>query len=355
MTARRTLLALALLHASLARAAGPELAWRYRGGARMDAAPAATATAVAFTARSTLTLLDAAGNRQWTAAMADGTNGPASFDAPPAFTGGRVVLASRRGHVTALDAATGRILWQYEAGAGIRAAPLPAPGTNRLYVLTESSAVHCLDAERGTPLWRTEEGGRCESAPALAAGRVVFGNCDAALFVFDAASGNSLGKFPLGDDAQIASGMLTEGTRVVTGSRGGAIFAVDVLSGKTAWVNRDSTAETFTTPALGKDFIVAGSSDGHVYAVNAADGRPLWKCDVTDSPSSPLVLGSAVYVTARGSLIRIGASTGAVDWKLRIADDLSAPVACGEQVVVAADDGTVSAYRAAIVEEKSHE
>lgn len=97
----------------------------------------------------------------------------------PTVVGGRLFVASQRGEVWALDAATGCTHWSYAAQSGVRTAMtvgrLP-DGRHGLYLGDYNANVYALDAVTGAELWRRDldahEGARITGAPALHDGRL---------------------------------------------------------------------------------------------------------------------------------------------------------------------------------------
>jgi len=79
----------------------------------------------------------------------------------PTIVGGRVFVTSSFGRVSALDAATGCVLWSYEAARGVKSPVVvaalspPAPARTMAFFGDESANVHAIDAETGAALWKT--------------------------------------------------------------------------------------------------------------------------------------------------------------------------------------------------------
>ena len=69
-----------------------------------------------------------------------------------AADGGRVYAATGFGYVVALDARTGKKLWEKNLGSPVRASPT-AVG-ERVFVVTKEGHVFCLSGSDGTELWK---------------------------------------------------------------------------------------------------------------------------------------------------------------------------------------------------------
>ena len=83
----------------------------------------------------------------------------------------------------------------------------------------------------------------------------------------------------------------------------------------------EKVPDTCSDPA-GRGFV--GSNDGHLYAINLADGRKVWAYQTADAvEAAPLVLQGAVYVgSVNGYLYALDAATGALQWKYQTRDKI---------------------------------
>ncbi|MBE3098113.1 MAG: PQQ-binding-like beta-propeller repeat protein, partial [Planctomycetes bacterium] len=70
--------------------------------------------------------------------------------------------------------------------------------------------------------------------------------------------------------------------------------------------------------------VFVGSNDGHLYALDLADGRKVWAYETADAvEAAPLVLQGAVYVgSVDGFLYALDAATGALRWKYQTQDKI---------------------------------
>src|SRR5690606_35031977 len=93
-----------------------------------------------------------------------GFEGVRSVIGQPSVTGGRVLIGVDTGMVHALDAATGEECWSFQAGAGVRTAPVVADvdGEALVFVSDMEATVYALGFADGTPRWHT----RVEDHPA---------------------------------------------------------------------------------------------------------------------------------------------------------------------------------------------
>ena len=89
-----------------------------------------------------------------------GLPGAVQVFSQPTVAGGRVFIGSDSGQVYSLDAATGCVRWSFLAGAGVRTAPVigtvrGAPGAV-VFVGDMKARLYALDARTGRQLWSTK-------------------------------------------------------------------------------------------------------------------------------------------------------------------------------------------------------
>lgn len=110
------------------------------------------------------------------------------------------------------------------------------------------------------------------------------------------------------------SPVLDHGTLYVGGTDG-HLYALDAANGKIKWVYTTG-AEIISKPAVVNGIIYFGSGDGNFYAV-AQDGKLRWQ-HKADSPiySSPCVQDGTVYFGSRnGTMYALRADSGVMQWK----------------------------------------
>jgi len=205
-------------------------------------------------------------------------------------------------------------------------------------------ALHCVDLTDGQPIWKTEGISRCDGSPSVGDGLVVFGSCVAALHVFSAADGRLERDIEVGTDSEVAGGVAVDGDTVVTGSRSGRVLHADLRTGATIWVNDDSNFEVFSTPAVSRDYVVFAANDGYVYAVDRETGAKRWSFDTNGMPSSPVIAGDKVVITADGFLYTVRLEDGALVWSHEVSDVITGPAVVGGTIIVGSEDGTVTAF-----------
>ncbi len=117
------------------------------------------------------------------------------FQSSAAVADGTVYVGCRDAHVYALDAATGRKRWDYPTSKSwVNVTPAVRDGT--VYAATsDSSRVMGLDAKTGRLKFNVDAGAFVFSSPALAGNALYIGTHGGTLFAIDAKTGDVLSRF----------------------------------------------------------------------------------------------------------------------------------------------------------------
>ncbi len=240
-----------------------------------------------------------------------------------AHAGGVVYVSSGFGLLSALDAATGAVIWQQKLDATGSGAPTVAGGV--VYVMAGDDNAWAVDATSGRVRWQlsgTPDVANILGAPAPA----VTG--DLAIFAF-------------GDgevQAAFAQGGLPRWSTQVAGQR--RFDAGAKVS--------DITGD----PVVAGGQLYVGSAQGRLVAMNPDSGERVWTA--TEGSAGPVwpVAGAVFAVSDRGELLRLAASDGAVVWRAPLPGFTTerprrqigrfahhGPIVAGGRVVVASSDG----------------
>jgi outer membrane protein assembly factor BamB len=135
---------------------------------------------------------------------------------------------------------------------------------------------------------------------------------------------------------------------VLVGGSDGVIRALLRSDGGPAWTYR-AGARVAVTPGPIGDVLYAASTDGTVHAVDAAVGKRLWTAPAnTRLDAAPRVAGGAVVVGGRDGRVRTFELTGKEGWRYRTGGEIrSRPSAGLGLVFVATRDGRLYAIDAA--------
>lgn len=184
----------------------------------------------------------------------------------PALGEGRVYLASQDGKVYALERASGRELWTYDAGSTLAAAPIFDRGT--VYVAGFNNQLVALRALDGEPRW-------------------VCG---------------------LGEAIEFCSPVFLDGTVYLAG-RGGSVFAVDADRGTFRW--KRSVGRLFRGSMTGSAGLLCVADSSGIYGLDASTGSTRWT--IAEGAQSPVYAAGLIFcVTHVGVLLVIDPENGSI-------------------------------------------
>lgn len=249
----------------------------------------------------------------------------------PVVAGGLAYVGSDDGHVYALEAATGRLRWAWRTEGPVPSTPAVSDG--RVHVLSYDGRLHTLDATSGAPLWtfRTQGERRFEA-------RGLHGTQPRTQTIAD----------PY--DVYLSSPAVADGM-VYVGSSDGHVYALDAASGSLRWKQRTGEV-VHASPAVAEGLVVVGSWDGVLHALDARSGERRWALQTGRDPlmanqqgfqSSPAIVDGVVYVGCRDShLYAVDLRTGAERWRVSTGSSwvVSSPAVVDGLVVFATSDSS---------------
>lgn len=197
----------------------------------------------------------------------------------------KVFYGSENGILYALDAETGKLLWQANVQGEIVAAP--AYDNNVVVVNTVSGILKAFDANNGETLWQVDQDVppltlRGISAPAIAPGAVIVGTSTGMLNVYliekgqpawSAEVGEPTGSTELERVIDVDSKPIIFGDRVYAISARGNLVAIDIRSGRVVWQRQYSS---YRQLSIDGNTIYLTDVKGHVYAVERVNGLEKW-------------------------------------------------------------------------------
>lgn len=243
---------------------------------------------------------------------------------PPIYVGGRLYAVNNSGTAFALDAKTGKVIWERRIGR--LNASSPTYYHHRLYIVNlVPGHIVKLDAKTGKVIWKRLLPGRAESSPVVVGRSVYFGCENGDLYALSTISGNIRWATGLGGPVKAAPAYY--GGRLYVGDYGGEMNAVDAKTGKLIWQSGSlgngfgSGGEFYSTPAVAYGRVYAGNNDGRVYSFDLRDGTLAWTYStggyaysspaVANTPHSP----PTVFIGSfDGNVYALNAKTGEVRW-----------------------------------------
>jgi len=225
-------------------------------------------------------------------------------------------------YLMALDAQTGALAWQRDLGAASLSSPALEAGV--VAVGNNDGLVSAFDAASGATQWTRQTGGRMEFASLAGDGAghfyAVGGGDDPKLYAWNALTGQAKTGFPVdlvdlsaqafGKPAAEPSSVVVADGNVYVAMTGVTapdtvelqLFCRSAADGSEIWppqiIGRVPDDLTYAaTPAVVNDVIYAGSGDGFLYMLRAADGGLIGSVDLGNPiVASPAVANGKVYV-----------------------------------------------------------
>lgn len=352
-------------------AADGSVRWRYKTGGAVSSSPAMSAdTVLVSSLDGEVYALDAAdgtlkwkfktaGERRFTAPGIHGTMPKTEmmadpfdvFLSSPTVVGQTVYVGSGDHHVYAIDARTGVLRWKFETGNVVHASPAVTGGV--VYVGSWDRNMYALDAATGALVWKFQTGDDTvaynqvgiASSAAVAYGTVFFGCRDGHFYAVDARTGALKWSHDNKMGWVIASPAVDRGVVYFPTSDGQRFKALNAATGALIY-DVSNKAVSFSSPALVRDTIFYGSSDGWLHAVDIGTGRPRSDFQTDGSKEN-----AAKYIDAAGNmksaaLYPDGTLDGMIigmDRMFSLGSVLSSPVVVDGIVYFGSADGTVYA------------
>lgn len=238
---------------------------------------------------------------------------------PALAPGGLVLFTTIAGNLVALDAATGTERWRWAGGAPIESSPLVVDG--EVYVGTLDGRVVRLSLDTHRPEWTARADGDVKAGLALAGDLVVVGDYSGHVNAFRRRDGSLAWRTTSPGTAVRGPGRFYGGAavaygRVFIGNVNGRVLALSRTTGDIAWV-RVLGDFVYSSPAVDREMVYVGSYDHRVYALDAVTGEQRWSFDAGERISgSASVIGDLVWVStiarrpSAGRTFALDADTG---------------------------------------------
>jgi eukaryotic-like serine/threonine-protein kinase len=222
-----------------------------------------------------------------------------------------------------------RVRWTFDTGAAVWAGIEHDAASGLIFVANDAGTLHALDAN-GAERWKFATGKPVKARPAVIGDALYLASDNGFLYKLDKRSGaqrwraqidrGSPPRIPASQEGsrwdRYGSSIVADGKRLYVGSRDGTLYALDLASGKEQW--RVAAKDMMTaTPALYRDLLLFADYKGLVQAVGANDGKVRWTYDAKLPVAGDLVVAAdRVFVGSRTyDLIALDAANGRELWK----------------------------------------
>jgi outer membrane protein assembly factor BamB len=273
------------------------------------------------------------------------------IEASPLLLDGAVYVGNLSGEFFCLDAKTGQVRWEYKCDNSIYGsanwAMNPENQKYRILVGSYDNRLYCFDAETGKLNWLYETDNYINGAPSSDGQQVVFGGCDELLHMLSVLDGTKIGEVWAG--SYIPGSAALAGDKAYLGHYDSKLVCIDRKEKKIDWeyIDKDNPDSFFSSPAVGKDRVLIGSRNDHLYCVNRWTGEKIWTFRTRDDiDSSPVIAGEKVVVgSLDGRLYIVDLKDGKELWSFEIGAPLfSCPAVDGGFIVIGSDDGRIYTF-----------
>lgn len=266
--------------------------------------------------------------------------------APPVAADGRVFVMDGEATVSAVDAASGAVVWKKTVGIGERDSGRRrfgislgggssgggfgggmAVADNKVFVSSGYRSISALNAATGEVVWTHETDLPIHNAPTVSGGRVYVIDVDNQLIALDMATGNQSWTYRgITEPARImrATSVAVSGDTVIAPFSSGQVVALRSTNGQPVWeevLSRTSRTNALSElrdiagrPVISRGFVYAVSQSGVMQALDIRTGAPRWELPI-GGVNAPLPVGDVVYVVSKtGELTVINRDTGQIYW-----------------------------------------
>ena len=285
----------------------------------------------------------------WRRNIGEGSGRSTQVTSPVVAANGRIFVLDGHNQVSAVDAASGDIVWRHSVqsdetdgggllsfgrrsenqgfGGGV------AVSGERVFVTSGLRIVTALDAATGAVVWTTSVESPIHGAPTVSGSRVYAIDVDNQILAFDTATGDQAWSYQaIAEPARIlrASSPAIMGETVIAPFSSGELVALRTSNGQQLWqqvlsrTNRTNALSEIRDiagrPVVYRNSVYAGSHSGLFASLDARSGTPRWQLPIA-TMNAPWVAGDVVYVVSKaGELITINRESGQVYWIYDLTD-----------------------------------
>lgn len=283
----------------------------------------------------------------WRRDVGAGSSDTRQVMAPVIADNGRVFVLDGEATVTAVDSSNGSVAWKVNVkpdekefqrglldfnlfggsstgggfGGGV------AAGGGKVFISSGYRTVTAVDQATGAVLWTTPVDVPIHGAPTVAGPRVYVVDVENQISALDVNTGQQLWAYRgIPEPARImrASSPAVTGETVIAPFSSGELVALRASTGQPVWqqvLSRTSRTSALSEirdiagrPVVSRGVVYAVSHSGLMSAIDVRTGQPKWQLPVA-GVNAPLPVGDVVYVVSKaGELTVVNRETGQVYW-----------------------------------------
>jgi len=281
----------------------------------------------------------------WRRRIGAGSSRSRQVMAPVVADNGRVFVLDGEAAVSALDAGSGAEAWRVNLkpaedsrssgffglggrsdgggfGGGV------AVGGGKVFVASGYRTVTAIDQASGAVIWTTPVDVPIHGAPTVSGSRVFVVDVENQIQAFDTATGRQDWSYRgIPEPARImrASSPAVTGDTVIAPFSSGEVVALRASTGQAVWqqvLSRTSRTSALSEirdiagrPVISRGVVYAVSHSGVLSAMDIRSGQPKWTPLPIAGVNAPLPVGDVVYVVSKqGELTVINRESGQVYW-----------------------------------------
>lgn len=319
----------------------------------------------------------------WRSSVGKGTTRASRLTASPILAEGRIFTLDARARVNAIDASSGKRIWNVNLTPEKENASDGAGGglthdIGRVFVATGFGEVIALDAETGEEIWRRSMIVPFHTAPTASAGRIYITGVNNQLHALSAFDGTSLWSHRSLVENE---GIFTDTNPavvddlVVAPFSSGEIAALRVQNGRQAWTDALTRTGRLSAlsdmkmiaarPVVDRGQVIAVSHSGRIVAIDMRSGERIWGRNVA-SIQTPWVAGNAIFlISMEGQIMALSRRDGKVLWITQMKNKADSrgrkpilwtgPILAGNQLLAFSTHGrmaTLSPFTGAVLSEQ---
>lgn len=221
---------------------------------------------------------------------------------------GIVMFTTGNNKLIALDAKTGKWLWQQQNSPpdqlSIRGQAPPTVHDNAVYTGYSDGTVAAYQASNGNVIWKRsiKENDRfpdVDVEPLVYENALYVASYSGAIHALNISDGQTRWKYDLKStsDAKIRNGEL------FATSNDGSVVVINVENGKSRWRKKFNHQGTFSSPEVDDYYLYIGSSDGKLYVLRQDDGEVIQELRYGGGFSTPMVYNQLLFVLSYNSFL----------------------------------------------------
>lgn len=281
--------------------------------------------------------------------------------------GGVIFVTSGLGVVEALDINTGKSLWRKRTLVPMHSAPIYADG--RIFAISDDNELIAMNAATGDVLWTYQaiiESARMLTAPSaavvdevviapFASGEIVALRVQNGSVLWQDALSSTGRLTPLATLNDVAAGPVIVDGYVIASAQSGNTTAFDLRTGQRIWTQ---PAGSLGYPLVAGDFVYSVTTDGQAVCMSKIDGSVIWITQLAQfknekkrkdriSWAGPIFAGERIVTfSSLGTGVAINPYTGEVINEFKVGDSIYVPpIIANETVYVLTDNAKIVALK----------